>query len=280
MSRIVTSIWPVNAGQYFHQRRLSRAILSDEPHDLSGRRCQTRPNPARRRRENAWRFPSIAVKERSCSESYGRGSLMPCSGSWSWRWGRSLWRNSRSPCPSESISLARESIPIFYGLMTEEINFSYDGGLYAELIRNRTFRDNPQSPVNWSVAKYGGGEGAISLDNSPVPNTALTTALKLDATSISASNVWAPRMRAIGVSRSSRTRHTACRSGRRRAANFKGPSHRIDREQRRKHGLGQGRRRGNHLGVEEIHRDAQDGARLTPYSCHQPVRDLHGNAWN
>src|SRR5438445_9534666 len=30
--------------------------------------------------------------------------------------------------------------PLFYGLMTEEINFSYDGGLYAELIRNRTFR--------------------------------------------------------------------------------------------------------------------------------------------
>jgi len=32
--------------------------------------------------------------------------------------------------------------PMFYGLMTEEINFSYDGGLYAELIRNRTFRDD------------------------------------------------------------------------------------------------------------------------------------------
>jgi len=26
-----------------------------------------------------------------------------------------------------------------YGLMTEEINFSYDGGLYAEIVRNRTF---------------------------------------------------------------------------------------------------------------------------------------------
>ena len=36
--------------------------------------------------------------------------------------------------------------PIFYGLMNEEINFSYDGGLYAELIRNRTFRDNAQTP--------------------------------------------------------------------------------------------------------------------------------------
>src|SRR5436853_7778191 len=44
--------------------------------------------------------------------------------------------------------------PIFYGLMTEEINFSYDGGLYAELIRNRTFRENPQNPVHWSVVKY------------------------------------------------------------------------------------------------------------------------------
>jgi alpha-L-arabinofuranosidase len=74
--------------------------------------------------------------------------------------------------------------PMFYGLMTEEINFSYDGGLYAELIRNRTFRDNPQNPVNWSVAKYNGGEGSIALENNPVPNTALTTALKLDATSL------------------------------------------------------------------------------------------------
>src|SRR5580765_1810085 len=75
--------------------------------------------------------------------------------------------------------------PIFYGLMNEEINFSYDGGLYAELIRNRTFRDNAQSPVNWSVAKYNGGDGSIALDKDPVPNTALNVALKLDAGSIS-----------------------------------------------------------------------------------------------
>src|ERR1700733_5459932 len=74
--------------------------------------------------------------------------------------------------------------PIFYGLMTEEINFSYDGGLYAELIRNRTFKENPQDPVHWSVVKYGGGAGSISLDNSPVSGTALTAALKLDAASI------------------------------------------------------------------------------------------------
>jgi len=63
--------------------------------------------------------------------------------------------------------------PMFYGLMTEEINFSYDGGLYAELIRNRTFRDNAQNPVNWSVAKYNGGEGSITLENLVVPNPSI-----------------------------------------------------------------------------------------------------------
>ena len=30
--------------------------------------------------------------------------------------------------------------PTLYGMMTEEINHSYDGGLYAELVQNRTFR--------------------------------------------------------------------------------------------------------------------------------------------
>ena len=31
--------------------------------------------------------------------------------------------------------------PMFYGIMTEEINFSYEGGLYGELIQNRIFRN-------------------------------------------------------------------------------------------------------------------------------------------
>jgi len=76
--------------------------------------------------------------------------------------------------------------PMFYGLMTEEINFSYDGGLYAELIRNRTFRDDANEPVHWTVVKDGGADGTIALDRSPVPDTALTTALKLDAASVPA----------------------------------------------------------------------------------------------
>jgi hypothetical protein len=36
------------------------------------------------------------------------------------------------------LQVKAKSSPTLYGLMTEEINYSYDGGLYAELIRNRT----------------------------------------------------------------------------------------------------------------------------------------------
>jgi alpha-N-arabinofuranosidase len=79
--------------------------------------------------------------------------------------------------------------PLFYGMMTEEINFSYDGGLYAELIRNRVLKDNPQSPDHWSVVAPGTAASApsIAVDTSTaVPNTALTNALRLEAATIPA----------------------------------------------------------------------------------------------
>jgi alpha-L-arabinofuranosidase len=69
--------------------------------------------------------------------------------------------------------------PMLYGLMTEEINHSYDGGLYAELIRNRIFKDSRNSPVHWSLIQDGGGTGSIALDESQPLNAALTTSLKL-----------------------------------------------------------------------------------------------------
>ena len=33
--------------------------------------------------------------------------------------------------------------------MTEEINYSYDGWLYAEMVRNRTFRTDWSGILNW-----------------------------------------------------------------------------------------------------------------------------------
>ena len=88
--------------------------------------------------------------------------------------------------------------PILYGLMTEEINYSYDGGLYAELIRNRIFKDTagggrgrrgggeteapaPAAIPHWTAVTKGSARAAISLDNkNPLNTTALTTALKLE----------------------------------------------------------------------------------------------------
>src|ERR1700677_4342419 len=54
--------------------------------------------------------------------------------------------------------------PQLYGLMTEEINYSYDGGLYGELVRNRSFHEDPAAPVHWTLVQYHGGAGAIALD--------------------------------------------------------------------------------------------------------------------
>lgn len=66
--------------------------------------------------------------------------------------------------------------PTHYGLMTEEINYSYDGGLYAELVRNRAFRDNPEKPVHWSAI----GAATLALDSKVPLNSAIPGSLRLD----------------------------------------------------------------------------------------------------
>ncbi len=76
--------------------------------------------------------------------------------------------------------------PTLYGLMTEEINYSYDGGLYAELIRNRVFQDNPQAPDHWSVVRDGGGVGAIALDPAQPLNARLPVSLRLEVAQLGA----------------------------------------------------------------------------------------------
>jgi alpha-N-arabinofuranosidase len=71
--------------------------------------------------------------------------------------------------------------PMLYGLMTEEINFSYEGGIYGELIRNRTFKANAQNPVFWNAV----GEATLAIDTSQPLNTALNVSLKVDASKAS-----------------------------------------------------------------------------------------------
>jgi alpha-N-arabinofuranosidase len=116
---------------------------------------------------------------------------------------------AQSNAPATSIQIQADKVtakmpPTFYGLMTEEINFAYEGGLYGELIRNRTFKSDslPQpikpenyDPVKFYPAKYPAnvapkfwksvGGAALVLDTNTPLNDALNVSLKLDAAAAS-----------------------------------------------------------------------------------------------
>lgn len=95
--------------------------------------------------------------------------------------------------------------PMLYGLMTEEINYSYDGGLYAELIRNRIFKEVPQirrggrrgqaaepQPDDprqdglafWEIVQTDGAAATMEQDTTQPMNEALTNSLKLTVSSL------------------------------------------------------------------------------------------------
>jgi alpha-L-arabinofuranosidase len=71
--------------------------------------------------------------------------------------------------------------PMLYGLMTEEINFSYDGGLYAEMVRNRTFHQHWPHFEFWTVVAHGSAEAAMG-EGATGPSKALPKSLKLTIT--------------------------------------------------------------------------------------------------
>ena len=96
---------------------------------------------------------------------------------------------------------------MLYGLMTEEINFAYEGGIYGELIRNRSFKADavvPRvTPETYEAGKYlpvtfrpdtkprfwtvVGGASMVLDTNNPL-NEFLNVSLKLDASSASAAS--------------------------------------------------------------------------------------------
>ena len=69
--------------------------------------------------------------------------------------------------------------PMLYGLMTEEINYSYDGGLYAEMVRNRTLRDEGWEQQDWTLLQNEKAGASMEMDPKSGPSAALTNSLKL-----------------------------------------------------------------------------------------------------
>jgi alpha-N-arabinofuranosidase len=95
---------------------------------------------------------------------------------------------TRAAGPTIAIDAAAPSgkvSPLFYGLMTEEINHSYDGGLYAELVQNRAFLDDAQVPAHWSVVQSNDAAASIALDHNEPLNASIGTSLRLEATKAS-----------------------------------------------------------------------------------------------
>jgi alpha-L-arabinofuranosidase len=61
--------------------------------------------------------------------------------------------------------------PHLIGIFFEDLNYAADGGLYAELIQNRSFEYSPTEQSSWhplsfwELQKRGGGDGSVSVAN-------------------------------------------------------------------------------------------------------------------
>ena len=65
------------------------------------------------------------------------------------------------------------------GAFFEDINYAADGGLYAELIQNRTFQDNADQPAHWSLVAPDGSSASMTMTRDDPVNDALPVSLQL-----------------------------------------------------------------------------------------------------
>ena len=89
---------------------------------------------------------------------------------------------SMAQTPSLSIQVDHPTAkvsPTLYGLMTEEINFSYDGGLYPDLVRDRTIGQGWMALAHWTMVARGNSAVSLSADEQTGPSTALPRSLKV-----------------------------------------------------------------------------------------------------
>ena len=71
--------------------------------------------------------------------------------------------------------------PLLYGIFFEEINHAGDGGIYAELVRNRAFEDRADAPDGWTLVADAGAAGTIALDTEKPLNPQSPRSLRLRA---------------------------------------------------------------------------------------------------
>ncbi len=112
-------------------------------------------------------------------------------------WGALAFQSSFAQAPAQAppahLTIAPHEIvtpvsPNLYGMMTEEINHAFDGGLYAEMVQNRTFRGTWQGVEHWDLVRRGDAHAAMALDMHDGPSKALPTSVKLTVDAASPGN--------------------------------------------------------------------------------------------
>ncbi|MGC3976946.1 MAG: alpha-L-arabinofuranosidase C-terminal domain-containing protein [Paludibacteraceae bacterium] len=86
--------------------------------------------------------------------------------------------------PTLILDLAKKGVkisPTHYGVFFEDINHAADGGLYAELIKNRSFED-ADTPESWTTFNTTGATITATIETGSLLNSAQTKALKLSLT--------------------------------------------------------------------------------------------------
>ena len=72
--------------------------------------------------------------------------------------------------------------PTLWGIFFEDINCSADGGLYAEMVRNRSFEDSAASPEHWSLLSSGPAKVELKIDAAQPHRSWNTNSLKVTVT--------------------------------------------------------------------------------------------------
>ena len=168
---------------------------------------------------------------------------------------------TRAAGPTVTIDTASPSgkvSPLFYGLMTEEINHAYDGGLYAELVRNRAFLDDAAAPAHWSLVQADGSTATMALDPKEPLNTAIATSLRLNVTQASAGHAGRYQQRGL-LGHSGQARHALpCVLLRQGCGRIHRASRGLDPERGRPDHLRDEDRDRADLGLEAVRSDAAD----------------------
>jgi alpha-N-arabinofuranosidase len=100
----------------------------------------------------------------------------------------SVWVTAQTPKLTIDTSVSTSPVsPTLYGLMTEEINYSYDGGLYGEMVRNRTFDARWPHFEHWVMVTQGNAQEKFEADETG-PSAALNKSLKVTITQSSPGN--------------------------------------------------------------------------------------------